>query len=172
MAPTLLASNLSASLPTWSTLASPLLRPLHHDTPSAITNTWVHHIGAQFVLYTESRSFKMCPITLCALCLCLMLSSVASWHVRSMPAISALDRLSEVDIEIRSSGGIESVLGSASEAQKMCLRVICAEGSKSLHVAVYVSHLTMDESCLRGKVSGLPDYTGARRVMISVGDMH
>ena len=33
----------------------------------------------------------------------------------------------------------------------MCLRVICAEGSKSSHVAVYVSRSTMDESCLRGK---------------------
>jgi len=33
----------------------------------------------------------------------------------------------------------------------MCLKVNCAEGRKSSHVAMYMSRLMMEESCLKGR---------------------
>ena len=67
--------------------------------------------------------------------------------MRIAPAISALDRSFGGDVEIGSGG----VLKSGSERAEMYRRVICAGGSKSSHVAVYVSLSTIDESCLRGR---------------------
>ncbi|KAI9450859.1 hypothetical protein HD554DRAFT_2044126, partial [Boletus coccyginus] len=78
----------------------------------------------------------------CALFLCLMLFSMASWCVRSMPAISALDQSSKRNIEIGLGGGVESVLNSASKAQEICLKVICAGERKSSHVTVYFEKFT------------------------------
>jgi len=57
----------------------------------------VVHIGAQLVLCTESKSSKMCFITLRTPSLCPMLSSVASWCIWSVPAISALDQSNAFD---------------------------------------------------------------------------
>ena len=75
---------------------------------------------------------------------------MASWRVRIALAISVLNRLSEGNVEI----GLGGVLDSGSEraeAWDICRMVICAGGSNSSVVAVYVSLSTIDESCLRGR---------------------